>query len=128
MTGYLLRTAVTALGLWLADALIPGIAIQGTGTLLLAALIMGLINGLLRPVVIFFTLPITIVTFGLFLLVINAALFGLTAAVLDGFEVNGFFAALFGWFIVSLVSAVASWTIGPNGRYQVLSVEQRRNF
>ncbi len=128
MTGYLLRTAVTALGLWLADALIPGIAIQGTGTLLLAALIMGLINGLLRPVVIFFTLPITIVTFGLFLLVINAALFGLTAAVLDGFEVSGFFAALFGWFIVSLVSAVASWTIGPNGRYQVLSVERRRNF
>lgn len=128
MTGYLLRTAVTALGLWLADALIPGIAIQGTGTLLLAALIMGLINGLLRPVVIFFTLPITIVTFGLFLLIINAALFGLTAAVLDGFEVSGFFAALFGWFIVSLVSAVASWTIGPNGRYQVLSVEQRRNF
>ena len=128
MTGYLLRTAVTALGLWLADALIPGIAIQGTGTLLLAALIMGLINGLLRPVVIFFTLPITIVTFGLFLLIINAALFGLTAAVLDGFEVSGFFAALFGWFIVSLVSAVASWTIGPNGRYQVLSVERRRNF
>ncbi len=128
MTGYLLRTAVTALGLWLADALIPGIAIQGTGTLLLAALIMGLINGLLRPVVIFFTLPITIVTFGLFLLIINAALFGLTAAVLDGFEVNGFFAALFGWFIVSMVSAVASWTIGPNGRYQVLSVERRRNF
>ena len=126
MTGFLLRTAITAVGLWLAAALVPGIVIQGPGTLVLAALIMGLINGLIRPFVIFFTLPITIVTFGLFLLVVNAALFGLTAALLGGFEVSGFFAALFGWFIVSLVSALATWYIGPAGRYQVLIVERRR--
>ena len=125
MTGFVLRTCATGIGLWVAAALVPGITIEGLGTLVLAALIMGLINGLIRPAVIFFTLPITIVTFGLFLLVINAALFGLTAALLEGFEVAGFFAALFGWMIVSLVSALASWYIGPQGRYQVLIVERR---
>ena len=109
MTGFVLRTCATGLGLWIAAALVPGITVEGVGTLVLAALIMGLINGLIRPAVIFFTLPITIVTFGLFLLVINAALFGLTAALLEGFEVDGFFAALFGWLVVSLVSALASW-------------------
>ena len=125
MTGFVLRTCATGIGLWLAAVLVPGITIEGLGTLVLAALILGLINGLIRPAVIFFTLPITIVTFGLFLLVINAALFGLTAALLEGFEVAGFFAALFGWIIVSLVSALASWYIGPQGRYQVLIVERR---
>ena len=125
MTGFVLRTCATGIGLWLAAVLVPGVTIEGLGTLVLAALILGLINGLIRPAVIFFTLPITIVTFGLFLLVINAALFGLTAALLEGFEVAGFFAALFGWIIVSLVSALASWYIGPQGRYQVLIVERR---
>ena len=125
MTGFVLRTCATGIGLWLAAVLVPGITIEGLGTLVLAALILGLINGLIRPAVIFFTLPITIVTFGLFLLVINAALFGLTAALLEGFDVAGFFAALFGWIIVSLVSALASWYIGPQGRYQVLIVERR---
>jgi putative membrane protein len=87
---------------------------------------MGVVNGLLRPLVVLITLPITIVTFGLFLLVVNAAMFGLVAALLDGFEVSGFFAALFGWAIVSLTGAVSSWTIGPDGRYEVLIVEKRR--
>jgi len=126
MRGYVLRTCATGVGLWLASVLVPGITVEGMGTLVMAALIMGLINGLIRPAVIFFTLPITIVTFGLFLLVINAALFGATAALLEGFEVAGFFAALLGWLIVSLVSAVVSWYIGPQGRYQVLIVGRRQ--
>ena len=127
MIGFVLRTCATGLGLWVAAAIVPGITIEGVGTLAFAALIMGLINGLIRPAVIFFTLPITIVTFGLFLLVINAALFGLTAALLEGFEVTGFFPALFGWLVVSLVSALASWYIGPQGRYQILIVERMRH-
>lgn len=127
MIGFVLRTCATGLGLWIAAALVAGITIEGVGTLVLAALIMGLINGLIRPAVIFFTLPITIVTLGLFLLVINAALFGLTAALLQGFQVEGFFAALLGWLVVSLVSSLASWYIGPQGRYQVLIVERRQH-
>lgn len=126
MAGFLLRTLITALGLWFAQTIIPGIDIETTGTLILAALLMGLVNALVRPVAILFTLPITIVTLGFFLLVINAAMFGLVAAFLEGFTVSGFFAALFGWLIVSLTSTVASWYIGPKGRYKVLVVERRR--
>jgi hypothetical protein len=76
------------------------------------------VNALVRPVVILLTLPITIVTFGVFLLVVNAGMFGLVAWLLDGFAVSGFFAALFGWLIVSFVSWLASWYIGPRGRYR----------
>ncbi len=126
MKGFLLRTLITALGLWFAQAFIPGIDIETTGTLVIAALLMGLVNALVRPIVILFTLPISIVTLGLFLLVVNAAMFGLVAAFLEGFTVSGFFAALFGWLIVSLTSTVASWYIGPKGRYKVLVVEHRR--
>ena len=126
MTGFVLRFLVIAAGLWLADALLAGIRIEGTGTLLVAALLMGFVNALIRPLVVFFTLPLTILTLGLFLLVVNAAMFGLVAAFLDGFAVSGFFSALFGWLIVSLTSTVASWYVGPKGRYQVLVIERRR--
>jgi putative membrane protein len=126
MAGFLVRTLITALGLWLADAILPGIDIETPGTLILAALLMGLVNALVRPIAIVLTFPITMVTLGLFLLVINAAMFGLVAAFLEGFRVSGFFAALFGWLIVSLTSMVASWCIGPNGRYEVMIIERRR--
>lgn len=126
MAGFLVRTLITALGLWLADAILPGIEIETPGTLILAALLMGLVNALVRPIAIVLTFPITIVTLGLFLLVINAAMFGLVAAFLEGFRVSGFFAALFGWLIVSFTSMVASWCIGPNGRYEVMIIERRR--
>lgn len=126
MQGIVLRTAINALGLAIAALILPGISIRGLGTLLVAALLMGLVNALLRPVVVIVTLPITIVTFGLFLLVVNAALFGLVAAMLEGFAVSGFFAALFGWLIVSAIGVVSSWYIGPDGNYEILIVEKRR--
>jgi len=125
MQGFIIRTLITAGGLALAAWLVPGIAVSGFGTLLLATLLMGIVNGLVRPVLVVLTLPLTIVTFGLFLLVINAAMFGLTAWVLPGFAVSGFFAAFFGWLIVSLVGWVTSWYIGPRGRYELISVERR---
>ena len=126
MTGFFLRTLITAAGLWLAAFVLPGVTIDGTGTLLLAALLMGVVNGLIRPVVILVTLPLTIVTFGLFLLVVNAAMFGLVAAFLEGFRVAGFFSALGGWLILCIIGGLASWYIGPDGRYQILIVDRRR--
>ena len=126
MPGFFLRTLITALGLWLASAIVPGIHIATPGTLILAALLMGLVNALVRPIVVLLTIPVTIVTLGLFLLIINAAMFGLVAAFLGGFTVSGFFAALFGWLIVSLTSTVASWYVGPRARYKVLIIERRR--
>jgi putative membrane protein len=124
MLGFVIRLLVTAAGLALAAWLVPGITVAGPGTLLLAALLIGVVNALVRPIVIVLTLPITILTLGIFLLVVNAGMFGLVAWLLDGFAVSGFFAALFGWLIVSLVSGFASWFIGPRGRYEVIVIER----
>lgn len=124
MPGLLLRLLICALGLWLAAVLLPGIHISGPGTLLLAALLLGIVNALVRPILIVLTLPITVVTLGLFLLVINAASLGLVAALLDGFTISGFFSALFGSLIVSITGWIASWYIGPSGRIEVLVIRR----
>ena len=112
------------LGLYLASALLPGVQIDGTGSVILAALLLALVNAFVRPVAFLLTLPLTIVTLGLFLLVINAAMFGLVAAMLDGFSVAGFWSALFGALIVSITSTIASWYIGPDGRYEVFVIRR----
>jgi putative membrane protein len=100
--------------------------IRGSGTLVAAALLLGLVNAVVRPVVVLLTLPFTLVTLGLFLLVVNAAMLGLVAALLDGFRLAGFWPALFGSVIVSLTGGVASAYIGPRGRFEVLIVERRK--
>ena len=125
MQGILLRTAITMLGLFLASRFVPGVVIQGTGTFILAALLLGLVNALVRPVAFLMTLPLTLVTLGLFIFVLNAAMFGLVAAFLEQFAVSGFWAAIFGSLIVSLTSTIASWYIGPDGRYEILVIRRR---
>jgi len=124
MNGILLRTLITMLGLFLASALIPGVTINGAGTFILAAILLGLVNAFVRPIALILTLPITLLTLGLFLFVINAAMFGLVASFLDGFLVSGFWAAIFGSLIVSLTSAMASWYIGPDGTVQVYVIRK----
>jgi putative membrane protein len=125
MQGILLRTAITILGLYLASRLIPGVSIEGTGTFILAAFLLGIVNALVRPVVFLLTLPLTVVTLGLFIFVLNAAMFGLVAAFLDQFAISGFWAAIFGALIVSLTSTIASWYVGPDGRYEILVIRRR---
>jgi putative membrane protein len=125
MQGILLRTLIAMLGLFLASRILPGVTITGTGTFILAALLLGLVNGVVRPIAFVLTLPLTIVTLGLFLFVLNAAMFGLVAALLDNFSVGGFWSALFGALVVSITSTVASWYIGPDGRYEVFVVRKR---
>ena len=113
------------LGLFLASRLLPGVWIEGTGNFILAAFLLGLVNAVVRPLVFLMTLPLTVVTLGLFIFVLNAAMFGLVAAMLDNFQVAGFWSALFGAIIVSITSTVACWYIGPDGRYELI-VERRR--
>jgi len=124
MQGILLRTLITMLGLYLASLLVPGVQIAGTGSFILAAVLLGLVNAFVRPIAFVLTLPITIITLGLFLLVLNAAMFGLVAAMLDNFVVSGFWSALFGALIVGITSTVASWYIGPDGRYEVYVIRR----
>lgn len=125
MTGIILRTLIAMLGLYLASTLLSGVQIEGTGSVIIAALLLALVNAFVRPIAILLTLPLTVVTLGLFLLVINAAMFGLVAAMLDGFSVAGFWSAIFGAVIVSITSTIASWYIGPDGRYEVFVIRRR---
>jgi putative membrane protein len=121
MTGFLIRWAISALGLWLADRLLGGIAFDSTSTLLGAALLLGIVNAIVRPIAVLLTFPFTLVTLGLFLLVINAAMLGLVAALLDGFHIASFWSALGGWLIVSITSWFASGFVGQRGKVEVLA-------
>ncbi len=120
MTGFLIRWAISALGLWLADQVLEGIAFDSGVALAAAALLLGIVNAVVRPLAVFFTLPFTLLTLGLFLLVVNAAMLGLVALLLDGFHIAGFTSALAGWLIVSLTSWVASGFVGQRGRVEVI--------
>ena len=104
MARFLLRALIAALGLWLASVIVPGIEVDGVVTLILAAVLLGVVNAFVRPVVILLTLPLTLLTLGLFLLVVNAAMLGLVSVVLPGFEVAGFWPAVFGAVVTGLVS------------------------
>ena len=119
MKGILLRSMIIMLGLALASAILPGVNILGTGSLIFAAILLAIVNAIVRPIAFILTLPLTIVTMGLFIFVLNAAMFGLVASMLDNFQVAGFWSAIFGSIIVSITSTVASWYIGPSGRYEV---------
>ena len=125
MQGFFVRMLITMLGLVFASGILPGVTISGTGSLLLAAILLGLVNAFVRPVAFLLTLPITILSLGLFLLVLNAAMFGLVAAMLDSFAVAGFWSAVFGALIVSITSTIASWYIGPDGRFEIFVVTRR---
>lgn len=120
MTGFLLRVAIVALGLWLATYILPGLSFEGPGTLLAAALLLGIVNAIVRPIAVLLTLPLTLLSLGLFLLVINAAMLGLVALLLSGFQISGFWTAVGGALIVSLTSWVASGLIGNNGKVEVM--------
>ncbi len=125
MRGIIIRLIISAAGIAAAAWIVPGISITGPGTLLLAALLLGLVNAFVRPLAIVLTLPATIITLGLFLLVINAAMLGLVAWLLEGFVVTGFWPALFGWLIVWFVSWLASAFIGPEGGFRIYVIERR---
>lgn len=121
MTGFFLRAAIVALGLWLAAKIFVGLQFDTPGTLLAAALLLGIVNAIIRPIAIILTLPLTLVTLGLFLVVVNAAMLSLVALLLDGFHISSFWTAIGASLVVSLTSWVASGLIGGSGRIEVIS-------
>ena len=129
MRGFFTRLVITALGLWLAQAIIPGVTIVGFKALILAALLLGLVNAIVRPVLFILTLPLTIFTLGLFLLVLNGISLGLVAWLLPGFSVSGLWAATLGALVVTITSWFANGFVGSSGRlerYKVIEVPGRR--
>jgi putative membrane protein len=116
MVKLILRALVGALGLYLASVFVEGIHVEGLTTLLVAAVVLGIVNAIVRPVAFVLTLPLTIMTLGLFLLVLNAAMLGLTAYFLRGLSIDGFVPALFGAVVISVVSWVGHLLLGQAER------------
>lgn len=124
MMGFLVRAAIVAVGLWLATKIFSGLQFDSPGVLIAAALLLGLVNAVIRPIAIILTFPLTLVTLGLFLLVVNAAMMGLVALMLDGFAIAGFWTAIGASVVVSITSWVASGLIGNNGRFEVMVIRK----
>lgn len=124
MPGFWVRFLIIACGLLLAGWLLTGIDFSGPLSLLFSALVLGVVNAIVRPVMLLLTLPITVVTLGLFLLVLNGAMLGLAALLVPGFVIDGFWTAVFGAIIVSLTGMVANWFIGPKGRVEIMVVRR----
>ena len=107
----LARWIVNAAALLLVAYLNPGVHVESFVAALFAALVLGLVNAFIRPLLVILTFPVTLITLGLFLFVINALLFWLVAEVVQGFSVSGFFAALVGSLLYSVITLVTSWLL-----------------
>jgi putative membrane protein len=118
MKGFLVRLLITALGLWVADELLAGIAFDTTRSLIVSALLLGVVNAVIRPIILILTLPLTVLTLGLFVLVVNGVSLALVAALVPGFHVAGLWAATIGAVIVGLTSWVGSAFIGGSGKIE----------
>src|SRR3990167_681000 len=108
MIRFIIQAVVTMAGLWLSAQIVPGVDFTNNGSLIAAAIILGLVNAIVRPIMVVLTFPITVVTLGLFLLIVNAAMIGLTALFLNGFAVDGLWAGIG----AALVTGGGSWIAG----------------
>jgi len=116
MLRMIVQFLVTALGLWLAARFVPGVAFTQTGSLIAAAVLLGVANAIVRPILVIVTFPLTVITFGLFLLVVNAAVIGLVASLLGGFVVDGLWPGVGAAIVTGLVSWVAGSLISEPRR------------
>ena len=129
LRGFFFRLLITALGLWAAARIVPGVQIDGWGNLLVAALLLGVVNAVIRPVILILTLPLTVLTLGLFILVVNGISLSVVAWLMPGFTLSGLGSAILGSIIVGLTSWFASTFVGGSGRierYRRIEVTGRR--
>jgi len=120
MRGFLVRLLIIALGLWVADQLLAGIGFDSTGALIVSALLLGVVNAVIRPIILILTLPLTVLTLGLFILIVNGISLGLVAWLVPGFHIAGLWSATVGAIIVGLTSWAASAFVGGSGRIERL--------
>lgn len=119
MSGFFARILITAFGLWVADVALAGVWFDGWQSLIVAALLLGLANGFVRPVVIFLTFPLTLATLGLFLFVVNGAMLLLVDRIMDPMHVEGLWTAILASMIVGLTGWFANGFVGNRGRVEV---------
>ena len=129
MRGFFYRLVITALGLWAATTIVPGVKIDTAAHLIIAALLLGLVNAVIRPFILIFTLPLTVLTLGLFILVVNGISLEIVAWLVPGFKLAGLGSAILGSIVVGLIGWVASAFVGGSGRierYRHIEVTGRR--
>jgi putative membrane protein len=120
MMALLIRWLITAVAVMGVPYLVSGVRLEGIGSILMAAAVLGILNALVRPVLVFLTLPLTIFTLGFFILIINALLFQLAAAVVPGMQVDSFWSAFFASIIVSIVSWIVSSVVSGKRRETII--------
>ena len=119
MPAFVIRWVATALAIGVAAQVLPGIQVDGLWAAIVAALLLGLVNVTLRPILLLLTLPLTVVTLGLFALVVNGAMLVLVANVVKGVHVAGFGSAVLGAILISLVGSLLTWLLQPRPRVHV---------
>ena len=124
--GVLLRWVINAFALWLVSLVVPGIEAESVAATFLAALVLGILNALVRPLLFLLTLPINLLTLGLFSLVINGVMLELTGTVVSGFHVHGMGSAILGALLLGITSFVLSAFVRDNGRLGYVHIEYRR--
>jgi putative membrane protein len=122
--GLVVRWLVSALALYLTSLIVRGIVIDSVAALLFAAITIGVLNAIVRPIILLLTLPLTVVTLGLFVLVVNAWMLWMASKVVVGFAVHGFWSALGGWLLMSFFTFVINLLIGETGGIEVVSVRR----
>jgi putative membrane protein len=128
MQGLVVRWLVSALALYLTSLIVRGIEIRGVFPLLFAAVTIGILNAVVRPVILLLTLPLNILTLGLFTLVVNAGMLWMASQVVVGFAVNGFWSALGGWLLMSFFTFLINLLIGETGRIEVIHIRHMVRF
>ncbi len=126
MKGLVIRWLILTFAIMTAAYLFSGIHVSGFGSALFSALVLGILNAFFRPILFILTLPINVLTLGLFTFVINALLLMMTSGIIGGLVVNGFGSALLGSFVISLVSLLLSSFISDRGQVESLDIELRR--
>ena len=128
MQGLVIRWLVSAIALYLTSLIVRGIEIQGVAALLFAAITIGVLNAFVRPVILLLTLPLNILTLGLFTLVVNAGMLWMAAKVVNGFSVHGFWSALGGWLLMSFFTFIINVLIGETGKIEIVHVRRVVRF
>jgi putative membrane protein len=121
MRGLLIRFVITGIAVFLASHIIPGIRVESVGAGIAAALVLALLNAIVRPVLYVLAIPFIVLTLGLFVIIINAVLLQFTDWLIDGFEVVGFWAGFWGALVISIVSSILNLVVSEEGQWEMVS-------
>ena len=125
MRGLLIRFVVTGVAVFLASQIIPGIEVDTPGAGVAAVLVLALLNAVIRPVLYLFSMPLIILTLGLFMVVINALLLEFVSVLVKGFQVSGFWPAFLGAIVISVVSTTLNLWVSEQGRWEIVRSRSR---